>query len=1046
MVSIGPKIQITGESAYRQALNRIISETKELNSEMDLMVAKFTKYDTAIDKNKEKQAMLLRQIEQGEKEFNKFKEGLSLATKKHEEANKAYEDNQKALQKLREEEQHTATVIKKLTDEFGEGNKYVEAAKKHYDALGNEIKETEEESDRLSKEVDRSGKVMADWQTKVNQAEKSVYDLRHALAEVPNQLDVIGGKLEEVGGMISGVGDTLTKYVTTPLVTAGGAFVKWSSDFTDGLAKVYTIAEESEKPMAEMRQELTNLSNQSGFSLEDLAEAEYQAVSASVATADSIKFLEQATKLARAGFTSTTKSVDILSTVMNSYGKETYDVAYISDILLKLQNDGKIVVDQMAEGMGTIIPLASAYNVGLEDLAAALATMTKQGVPASKAMTFLRAAFTELEKANSGVNKTLVKLTGHTFAQLMDSGMNLADVLGILYDHVKGDDEQFARLFGNVRSSQATISLATGGFSILRDEIEKMGHATGQTNYALEMLETPSLKAKRAIQQLKNSGMELGTALINELYPYFIKVIDGIKKATEWFSSLDDSTKTSIVNFGLMAAAAGPALKILGGGITTVGKFVKGIGSFSHNLLELSIKLESVSPALGNFVLQAGLALPTVVGVSAAFVGLAVATESAMEKQREEIAAIWGLDEQMKTHIDTSKQMEMSYVENKNAILDEMNATISQTEIAQALIDKYNNLIDANGQVRAGHEEMANIYLNQLAQTLGMELADVQALVEENGKFGESIQNTIDAIIRRAEAAAYEQILTDAIMRQTQAEMELEQQENDLVVQQARVKQAQEATKQAYEAMIDAQKRGDPEIGRYEQAWRDAVQAESEATAAEGQLRDSIDLTRTRVTAAEQDAQNARRKIKETAEGTMTDTTNAIKSGGDRVVTEAGNLSSRAESALSVDGYSPGYNASSGLAKGIRDASWMVEQEAARVSNLASAAMARALRERSPSRVTADIGRYFSEGFAIGIEDSTYKAISAANMLAQSAVGGVRMVGYEPPTTNYSKTVSAPISINLTIEGNVDGDDRAFAQNVADSLVNLINRKSEVFA
>ena len=1018
MVSIGPTIGIKGESAYTNAMKRIIAETKTLDTEMNLLTSSFRKNDSAILNNNKTMELFQKQMVGAKKQLDVMKEGLELANRRHEESKREVERAQKA---------HEEIV-------------------KTYGKESDEAKRSAEELAKANNQLNITARDVANFEGNVNKAQTEINKLQQAIIDLPNALDIVGSKIQSVGGMISDVGDTLTKYVTTPLVTAGTAFVKWSSDFTDGMAKIYTIADEGKKPMAEMREELVQLSNQTGYSLEDLAEAEYQAVSASVDTSKAVAFLSDATKLARGGFTSTTQAVDLLTTVINAYGYQAEDAAYISDVLLRTQNDGKTIIDELAGSMGTVIPTAANYNVSLEQLAAAYATMTKQGVNTSRATTFLNAMFTELEKSSSTISKTLFTKTGKSFAQLMGEGYSLADVLSILYNAVEGDNEQFQRLFGNIRSGKAASALLTDDFGILNYEVERMADATGQTAHAMEVLETPSLKAKRAIQQLKNSGMELGDALINEMYPYFIKVIDGIKKATEWFSSLDDSTKTSIVNFGLMAAAAGPVLKVLGGGITTVGKFVKGLGSFSHGLLEVAFKLESVSPALGNFVLQAGLALPTVVGVSAAFVGLAVATESAMEKQREEIAAIWGLDEQMKTHIDTSKQMEMSYVENKNAILDEMNATISQTEIAQALIDKYNNLIDANGQVRAGHEEMANIYLNQLAQTLGMELADVQALVEENGKFGDSIQNTIDAIIRRAEAAAYEQILTDAIMRQTQAEMELAQQENDLVVQQARVKQAQEATKQAYEAMIDAQKRGDPEIGRYEQAWRDAVQAESEATAAEGQLRDSIDLTKTRVTAAEQDAQTARRKIKETAEGTMTDTANAINNGGGRVVNASRSVRDRAEAGFSIDGGDIGYNFNKGIANGIDRYAHLAAAAAARSAAGASAAARANLRIESPSKVMAEVGRYFDEGFAQGIDDNVRKVTQSVGMLTDSAVNGMQMVGYEPPTTNYSKTVSAPISINLTIEGNVDGDDRAFAQNVADSLVNLINRKSEVFA
>ena len=1051
MVSIGPKIQITGETAYRQALNRIISETKSLNSEMDLMVAKFNKSDTAIEKNKQKQEMLTRQIQQSWKQYDSFRDVLDRATQKFNDANKKYDESKQKLDALRAEQERVITSMANLEKNGGRNTQAFKDLEKQLENVNKDIKDTEEATEGYSNEITRSGKVMADWQTQVNKAGTELANLQNELRDIPSSLETVGSKMQEVGNKIAGVGESLTMYITTPLVAAGTAFVKWSSDFTDGLAKVYTIAEESQVPMSQMRQELIELSNSTGFSLEDLAEAEYQAVSASVATADSVAFLDQATKLARAGFTSTTKSVDVLSTVMNSYGKEAYDVSYISDVLLKTQNDGKVVVDQLAQGLGTIIPLASAYNVGLEDVSAALATMTKQGVPASKAITFLRAAFTELEKDGSDVNNLLWDLEGKTFAQLMDSGMSLADVLQILYNAVDQDEESFARLFGNVRSSQATVTLLKDNFSILRSEIDKMYDAAGQTAKALEVLETPSLKAKRAIQQLKNSGMELGTTLINELYPYFLQVIDGIKKLTDWFAGLDEGTKNTIVNFGLMVAAAPPLITAFGklvsgagGMLSALGKLPQAMSIYNDWVWKATEFTAGFSGGAGNLVAMIGTALPWVVGFGAAFTAIGAATEYAMEKHREEITAIWGLDEKMKEHIETSKEAELAYVDMKNAAMEDVIAKREQADVAQNLIDKYNDLIDSNGEVRKGHEDLADIYLNQLAEALGMEVDQIKTLIEENGKFGESIQKTIDDIIRRAEVAAYEEILTESIKRQTQAELELEKQENDLVVQQSRVKQAQEATKEAYEAMIEAQKRGDPEIARYEQAWRDAVEAESQATAAEKELRDAIDLTKTRVTAAEQDAQNARRKIKETTEGTMADTTNAIKTGGDSAVREAKNVADKIEAGFSVDGDNLGYNFNKGLADGIDRYGYLARAAAARVASSTSGAARGALSIQSPSKVMAEVGKYFDEGFAKGIVDNMREVAQSANLLAQTAVNGAEMMDYG--FGNTYRTVSAPITITLNVEGNVDGDDRAFTRNIAEELANLITRESEVFA
>ena len=1030
MVSIGPTIGVKGESSYRLALRNIISETKLLNSEMDLMVAKFNKSDSAIEKNKQKQEMLTKQIEASRQQLIGFKDAQERMGTKVDELRQKQE---KAIQ--------TYNDVKTAQGSTTE-----------------EIKKAETAMNRASDAVQTAERKYNEWTERVNNAELELVKLEQELKNLPSSFQIVGesmqewgGKIQDIGASIQDMGSSLTMYLTTPLVTAGTAFVKWASDFTDGMAKIYTIADESKKPMSEMRQELIDLSNASGYSLEDLAEAEYQAVSASVDTGKAVTFLNDATRLARGGFTSTTQAVDLLTTVINAYGYEAEDASYISDVLLRTQNDGKTIIDELAHSMGTVIPTAANYNVSLEQLAAAYATMTKQGVNTSRATTFLNAMFTELEKESSTISKTLDTKTGKSFAQLMDEGYSLADVLKILYDSVGGDNEQFQRLFGNIRSGKAAAALLTDDFGILNYETERMSDALGQTEKAMEVLETPSLKAKRAIQQLKNSGMELGQTLINEMYPYFLKAVDGVKKLTEWFANLDESTKKSIVNWGLMLAAIGPGLKIIGSLTTGLGSMVSAIGGGIKAIPALTTAFTALTTSGGSLVpllTSAGAVMGGIIPLlgllAAGATSVWLSVDAEVKKHEEELQALYGLDEKMKEHIAISQEMEESYNSNRDAIIAERDATLEQVDTAERLIEKYNNLIDSNGEVRKGNEDLADTYLNLLAEALGISREDVEGLIEANGRFGESIQKNIEDIKKRAEAAAYEDFLTEAEKRRIEAERQLEQLQGDLVVAHSRVTQAEQKVKDAHDALIDAQERGLPNIDEYTKAWSEAEEQLEVAQQAERDIQAEIDRTNGVVQDAEADTEVAAKRINGTVKNSMRDTANGIRDGGSRVSSEAKSVADNAARKLSIDGYSPGYNAGAGLAKGIRDASWLVEQEAARVSNLASAAMARALRERSPSRVTADIGRYFSEGFAIGIEDSAYKAISAANMLAESAIGGMSMV--DPPVTNNTRNISAPITITLNIEGNVDGDDRGFARNIAEDLVNLMNRESEVFA
>lgn len=995
MVSIGPTIAIKGESAYVQSMKRIIAETKTLDTEMEKLTSSFKKGDSAIDNNKKKQELLTRQVEQLERQLLGLRDGYDKAAQKQEAASKAMADAQK------KHEEAIATYGKESV----------------------EVKQARDEWDAQVKIYNQASMEMANLQSNMNLTTAEIQKMRTELKEMPNTLQMVGESMQKWGDAFSTVGDKMSMYITAPLLTAGTAAVKWASDFTDGMAKIYTIADESKKPMAEMRAELVQLSNQSGYSLEDLAEAEYQAVSASVDTAKAVDFLTDATKLARGGFTSTTQAVDLLTTVINAYGYEAEDAAYISDVLLRTQNDGKTVVDELAHSMGTVIPTAANYNVSLEQLAAAYATMTKQGVNTSRATTFLNAMFTELEKESSKISKVLDEETGKSFAQLMGEGKSLAEVLKILYDSVDQDNEEFQKLFGNIRSGKAASALLTDDFAILNYEVERMADATGQTAHAMEVLETPSLKAKRALQQLKNSGMELGSQLIDRLSPAFEKVIMAIKSGTDAFAQLDEKQMSLILGFAAFVAATGPVLSV-------VGKLQSSLGKFLTQL------------ATGTLPLSTIITLVTV-GIEA-FAGLAVGLEIASEKHREEIQALWGLDEEMRSHIDISREMDQAYKDKLASIEQEKTATLEQTYVAQELINKYNELVDENGQVRDGHQALADVYMNQLAVALGMELSDIQALIEENGRFGESIQKTIDDIIRRAETAAYEEILTEAIKRQKQAEMELEQQEEDLVILQARVKTATNNTQKAYEDMIHAQQTGSPEIARYEQAWRDAVEAESQARASEQELRDSIYQTKVNVHEAEQNAQRAAQGIENTTNTAMRNVSSGIKTGGAQAEREARSVSSSVERGMSIDGtYNTGYNGSLGLANGIRAGAGEVSSAASYVASIASSAMNKRLLVQSPSRVTMETGKYFSEGFSLGIEARANEAQAAANMLASAALGGLAEV---PPTNTYSKSISAPINIQLTIEGNVDGDDRGFARNIAGELANLIRRDNEVFA
>ena len=82
--------------------------------------------------------------------------------------------------------------------------------------------------------------------------------------------------------------------------------------------------------------------------------------------------------------------------------------------------------------MGKAIPTAAAFNVNLEQLAAAYATTTANGIATAESTTYINSMIKELGNSGSTVGKIIQDELGMSFSDAMASGMSLGDVLNVL--------------------------------------------------------------------------------------------------------------------------------------------------------------------------------------------------------------------------------------------------------------------------------------------------------------------------------------------------------------------------------------------------------------------------------------------------------------------------------------------------------------------------------------------------------------------------------------------------------------------------------------
>lgn len=127
-------------------------------------------------------------------------------------------------------------------------------------------------------------------------------------------------------------------------------------------------------------------------------------------------------------------------------------------------------------------------------------------------------------------------------------------------------------MLGIQERSQAYTVTLIGTSEKIREYERELRKAGGTTkDVSDKQLQSFSNRMKVLKNRLTNVAIELG----EKLAPIVEKIAVKIEKAAKWFSNLSDSTKETIIQAGLLLAALGPVLSILGKILIVVPKLGK---------------------------------------------------------------------------------------------------------------------------------------------------------------------------------------------------------------------------------------------------------------------------------------------------------------------------------------------------------------------------------------------------------------------------------------------------------------------------------------
>lgn len=288
-------------------------------------------------------------------------------------------------------------------------------------------------------------------------------------------------------------------------------------------AAVRTLGVDSDELGKRLR--ALSLEFDSNISTLDLTKAAYDVASSGFSSAaDATQILRASALGAKGGFAEVNDVATALTGVLNAYGLSASEATKIVDGFVQTQADGVITVRQYAAEIGNIASIASASGVGIEELNAAIATVTLRGVPVAQTFTGLRQALSNIIKPSKEAAE-LAQSLGIEFNVGALQAKGLGGVLADVQQKTGGAADKIAILLGSVEAQAAIQPLLNDKLVKYNELLDKQAQSSGA---AASASQTNTNTISGGLQQIGNGFSNLATTLDTVLTPLFAGFIKDV--------------------------------------------------------------------------------------------------------------------------------------------------------------------------------------------------------------------------------------------------------------------------------------------------------------------------------------------------------------------------------------------------------------------------------------------------------------------------------------------------------------------------------------
>jgi len=499
--------------------------------------------------------------------------------------------------------------------------------------------------------------------------------------------------------------------------------VRAASEFQIKLSQIRTISQDAQVGFNALAKQINEVAIEFGTSNVDTAAAAYQIVTDQVAQGTkAMSVLRAASRLALIGVSDVATSAKTLGALINAFQLSANEAEHLTDVVFRLADVARTTVGELGD-IGNLMAVAAPLGLAFEEVGAAIAVISRQGVSSETTMTNLSNLFNRMLKPSKALQAVLLDMGFNSPRQAI-AAKGFLGIMKELFDlgEKTGEgSELLADLFPDLRGQRAAQNLVRNPElqrQFARDEEKLRNPGTVAANASTIIFESSAKQLQKQVNALgitlqENFGAPL-ILVLNEAGKLFgglnklvLPILDTVKNLAGGWLLVAVATKT----WGAFTKAA------------TVSA-MSGLTSVNGQLATAAVKSRLAAVGMQLFAAVKTIGLSLAIGfIIDAMIKAKIASAQAREN----------LEQFNATFREANKNAEVggfrqAFIDNQKAIKEA--ARLLETEYSTVLSD-IRKILNAIGKDQDDAAKKMQKSFKEAAKTIQKEMTKAANVIEK---------------------------------------------------------------------------------------------------------------------------------------------------------------------------------------------------------------------------------------------------------------------------------------------------------------------------